>query len=280
MNQRALFDTVSYKVSNITARKYSTSFSAGIRMLRKDQRDGISAIYGFTRFADEIVDTFHEHDKAALLEQFERDTYQAIESRISLNPILNSFQLTVNKYNIDYQLIDQFLTSMKMDLVDQFYDRESYEYYILGSAEVVGLMCLQVFVEGNTEQYEALKPSAMKLGAAFQKVNFLRDMAADYELLGRTYFPGLDFEQLDDEHKSRLEKEIVDDFAEAYKGILRLPKSARFGVYLAYRYYRRLFRKIQMMPASTIKSQRVRISNSSKVALLARSYVKHSFNLL
>ncbi len=280
MNQRALFDTVSFRISNVTARKYSTSFSAGIRMLRKDQRDGISAIYGFTRFADEIVDTFHEQDKTLLLERFERDTYDAIERGISLNPILNSFQLTVNKYNIDRQLIDQFLHSMKMDLTEQLYDRESFEYYILGSAEVVGLMCLKVFVEGNVEMYKTLKPSAMKLGAAFQKVNFLRDMAADYELLGRTYFPGLDFEQLDDNHKAKLEKEIAEDFAEAYKGILNLPKSSRFGVYLAYRYYRRLFRKIQLMPASTIKSQRVRISNPSKVALLARSYVKHSFNLL
>lgn len=280
MNQKALFDKVSFKASKITAMNYSTSFSLGIKMLPKEQQLGINAIYGFTRFADEIVDTFHDYNKRALLEKFEADTYQAIEDGISMNPILNSFQATVNKYNIDHELIDTFLNSMKSDLQDKEFDRQAFDEYILGSAEVVGLMCLKVFINGDDNRYKALKPYAMHLGAAFQKVNFLRDLESDFENLGRTYFPGIAFHQLSDEHKSGIEKEIRTDFTEAFKGILMLPKESRLGVYLAYVYYKRLFEKISLLPAQTIKEGRVRISNPFKLALLFQSVIRHQLNIL
>ncbi|MEY4330660.1 MAG: hypothetical protein RL609_1408, partial [Bacteroidota bacterium] len=214
------------------------------------------------------------------LEKFRKDTVEALEMRISLNPILNAFQSVVHQYNIEWELIDTFLKSMEMDLDDRVYDQSEYETYILGSAEVVGLMCLRVFTRGNNEQYLHLKPSAMRLGAAFQKINFLRDLKSDFEILGRVYFPGIDLTHFDDETKKLLEKEIEVDFREAYKGIVQLPKEARYGVYLAYTYYVRLFEKIRLLPASVLMKERVRIPNPKKLTLMFGSYLKHNFNLL
>lgn len=280
MTHQALFDQVSRQTSRNVTRAYSTSFSMGIRLLGKELRNPIYAIYGFVRLADEIVDTFHGHDKAKLLNEFTRDTWKALDEGISLNPVLHSFQLTVRQYNIDRQLIAQFLHSMEMDLHQQRHDSGSYEEYILGSAEVVGLMCLKVFCLGDESQYEALKPAAMRLGAAFQKVNFLRDLRADYEQLGRVYFPGTDFHSLTAQQKKDIESDIAADFAAAYKGIVQLPAQSRFGVYIAYKYYLKLFQKIRRMPPSRIREQRVRIPNQTKWALLIGSYLRHSFNLL
>ena len=280
MNQKTLFDKVSYQCSRATTHAYSTSFSMGIRSLGKRFRDPVYAIYGFVRFADEIVDTFHDYDKALLMSRFREDTVRAIEDKISLNPILNSFQEVYHTYNIDWELVDTFLRSMEMDLHEQEYDRAGFETYILGSAEVVGLMCLKVFTSGDQAEYDRLKPYAMRLGAAFQKINFLRDLKADYENLGRAYFPQLDLSRFGESEKYQIEREIAEDFDEAYKGILMLPKDARFGVYVAYTYYTRLFQKIKSLPSHRIMEERIRIPNQKKFALILKSFVQHNLNLL
>ena len=277
---RALFDTYSFKASKHVTKSYSTSFYAGVRFLDKKIRDDIHGIYGFVRFADEIVDTFHEQNKEELLDEFVVDTYKAIDRKISLNPILNSFQMVVNKYNIDHALIDQFLHSMRMDLNPVDYTQESYEEYILGSAEVVGLMCLKVFVYGDEGEYQRLKPFAMKLGSAFQKINFLRDMKDDFKELGRVYFPGVDMEGLSLEDKKRIEEEIQLEFDDAFVGIKQLPKSSRLGVYVSYVYYTKLLRKIKRKTAKDLLDERVRVPNNTKVLLFAKSYVRNSMNLL
>jgi phytoene/squalene synthetase len=274
------FDTISHEMSTLTTKRYSTSFSLGIKMLNPEIQKPIYAIYGFVRFADEIVDSFHSFDKTKLLADFRVQTYQAINDGISLNPILNSFQWAVNRYNIPLSLIETFLESMKMDLNKQAYDEEQYKKYILGSAEVVGLMCLKVFVNGDEQEYLRLKPSAMKLGSAFQKINFLRDLNADYKHLGRVYFPGIDMEEFNATVKQEIERDIEIDFHEGYLGIVQLPKNARFGVYLAYIYYYKLFAKIKNTPAKVILNERVRIPNNRKVGLLLSSYVRHNLNLL
>lgn len=277
---KALYDKVSIRCSRLTTRAYSTSFSLGIRCLEKELRDPIYAIYGFVRFADEIVDTFHDYDKKDLLDRFKKDTYAAISEKISLNPILNSFQATVNKYKIDAMLIEQFLKSMEMDLTEKFHDAESFKEYILGSAEVVGLMCLHVFCKGNNEMYERLKPYAMSLGSAFQKINFLRDLKADYVGMGRTYFPGLELTQFDKTNKQKIEANIAHDFEEGFKGIKMLPRSARFGVYVAYVYYLALFKKIRNTQPGNVIACRISIRKRHKATLLAYSYVKHQLNLI
>ena len=277
---KQLFDTVSIKCSRLTTKTYSTSFSIGILCLGKALRDPIYAIYGFVRFTDEIVDSFHDYDKKELLERFKKETYLAIDEKISLNPILNSFQATVNEYAIEKELIDRFLISMEMDLEQKEYDSEGLKQYILGSAEVVGLMCLRVFCNGNAGSYEKLKPYAMSLGSAFQKVNFLRDLDADFVGMGRAYFPGLDMNRFDDQYKKLIEESIESDFHNGYLGIRQLPHSSRFGVYVAYVYYLSLFRKIKNTPSAKILQSRIRIRNRHKVALLAYSYFKHQLNLL
>jgi 15-cis-phytoene synthase len=277
---KALFDRVSYRCSKAVTNTYSSSFSLAIRFLHKDFVDPIHGIYGFVRFADEIVDSFHDFPKAHLLERFKEETYRAIDERISLNPILNSFQFVVNEFGIERELIEKFLSSMEMDLRKADYTQEKYEEYILGSAEVVGLMCLKVFTEGNSEMYENLKAPAMKLGSAFQKINFLRDLKADYNELGRSYFPGIDVSKLDDETKHAIEADIQADFDAGYEGIIGLPKKARFGVYLAYIYYTALFKKIASIPSARILEERISISKPRKASLLFGSYVRHSFNLI
>jgi 15-cis-phytoene synthase len=275
-----LFDKVSIRCSRLTTNLYSTSFSLGIRCLKKEMRDPIYAIYGFVRFADEIVDTLHSFDKQALLQRFRSDTHQAIREKISLNPILNSFQATVNQHDIELDVIDQFLHSMEMDLTRQTHDQQSFDNYILGSAEVVGLMCLKVFCRGDLTLYKKLTPYAMRLGAAFQKINFLRDLNADYIGMGRTYFPGIDLDRFDDQAKKEIEARIADDLQQGYMGIQKLPRSARFGVYVAYVYYRALFKKIKNTPSDHVLRQRIRIRNRHKAGLLAYSYVKHQLNLI
>jgi len=275
-----IYDNVSIQCSKITTKSYSTSFSMGIRFLNKRFRNPIYSIYGFVRFADEIVDTFHEYNKADLLENFKKDTYKAIEEKISLNPILNSFQKVVNEYSIPKNLIDSFLESMEMDLNKNLYDQTGYEKYILGSAEVVGLMCLKVFTENNVELYNSLEHSAMKLGSAFQKINFLRDLKADYQELGRVYFPGVNMIHFNSDVKKDIEKDIELDFKQGFEGIKKLPKDARFGVYVAYVYYYRLFHKIKSIPAEKIMNERIRIPNNKKYRLFLGSYLKHSLNLL
>lgn len=277
---KALFDDVSIRCSRLTTRAYSTSFSLGIFCLEREMRDPVYSIYGFVRFADEIVDTFHEYDKSTLLSRFRDETYKSIEEGISLNPILNSFQHTVRKYNIERELIDQFLKSMEMDLDQKSYDPSAFQEYILGSAEVVGLMCLRVFSKGDTEMYEHLKPFAMSLGSAFQKVNFLRDLKADYIGMGRSYFPGLDIRRFDETTKREIEQSIADDFSVAFKGIQQLPRASRFGVYVAYVYYLALFNKIKNTPSHMVLSKRIRIRNRHKARLLAYSFVKHQLNML
>ena len=240
-----LFHEVSQDCSRITTEKYSTSFFSAIKLLHKDFRTPICNIYGFVRFADEIVDSFHEHPKADLLADFKKSTYEAIDKKISLNPILNSFQITVNEYQIDHHLIEAFLYSMELDLEKREYDKAGYEEYIYGSAEVVGLMCLHVFCAGHKEEYESLKPYAKSLGAAFQKVNFLRDFRADYEGLERIYFPGCNFNNFSEKDKLEIERDIQKDFDHAFEGIQKLPVKARFGVYVAFKYYLSLFKKIK-----------------------------------
>ncbi len=275
-----LFDSVSIRCSRLTTKAYSTSFSLGISCLEKELRDPIYSIYGFVRFADEIVDTFHEYDKESLLQRFKDDTYLSIKEKISLNPILNSFQCTVHKFKIEKELIEQFLRSMQMDLNEKSYDSQGLQEYILGSAEVVGLMCLRVFTKGDGEMYEHLKPYAMSLGAAFQKINFLRDLKADYIGMGRTYFPNLEIKHFDDNSKREIEASIEEDFNEGYKGITKLPRGARFGVYVAYVYYLALFKKIRNTPSEHVLNQRIRIRNRHKATLLAYSFVKHQLNLI
>lgn len=278
---KALFDQLSFRTSKIVTQRYSTSFSLGILGLKRELHDPIYAIYGFVRFADEIVDTFHDYPKDRLLQDFKRDTYRAIEDGISLNPILNSFQQVVRDYNIDLELIDTFLQSMEMDLdPNREYDQKMYDIYILGSAEVVGLMCLKVFVQGREEEYQRLKDSAMKLGSAFQKINFLRDLSADFHELGRTYFPGVDLGNFDEVTKMHIEEDIEKDFAAGFEGIKQLPKGSRFGVYIAYVYYYSLFGKIKRTSASVIFKERIRIPNRRKYRLFLSSYLRHSFNLL
>lgn len=277
---KELFDKVSLSCSVKTTHSYSTSFSLGIRFLEKQFRDPIYAVYGFVRFADEIVDTFHDYNKKELFERFVEDTWLAIDNRISLNPILNAFQWAYHKYNIDKEHVVTFLKSMEMDLEETAYDREGFEEYILGSAEVVGLMCLRVFTNGDDALYHKLFPYAKSLGSAFQKINFLRDLHADYLELGRAYFPGLEVEQFDENTKRQIEAEIEEDFREAYKGIIQLPKNARLGVYVAYVYYYRLFKKIQSLPSNRVLEERIRVSNKRKMALFVTSYFRHSFNLL
>lgn len=271
---RQLFNDVSIRSSKMTTQAYSTSFSLGIYCLNSKLHDAIYSIYGFVRFADEIVDTFHEHDKETLLTEFRRDTFNAIDRGISLNPILNSFQMVVNEYNIDHELIDCFLKSMEMDLDKNAHNQKSYEEYILGSAEVVGLMCLYVFTDGDKTEYEKLKPSAMRLGSAFQKVNFLRDMKSDYFELGRMYFPSLNISRFDEDAKKQIEKDIEADFDEALKGIRQLPTTSRFGVYVAYVYYKSLFKKIKALPSKKIMEERIRIPNLQKIGLLITSYFR------
>ncbi|MGY6561966.1 MAG: phytoene/squalene synthase family protein [Luteibaculaceae bacterium] len=279
-NNVALFDKVCIECSRNITNSYSTSFSLGVRLLGKSLQDPIHAIYGFVRFADEIVDTFHEFKKEELLLRFKQDTYQSIAEGISLNPVLQSFQQVVNKYQIDKELIDCFLRSMEMDLDQTHHDQGSYEDYILGSAEVVGLMCLKVFVNGNQEEYLRLKTPAMKLGSAFQKINFLRDLQADYVQLGRTYFPGVNISKLNEETKREIEADIEIDFKAGYEGILQLPKEARLGVYIAYIYYYRLFQKIKNTPSEALLKTRIRIPNQKKYSLFVTSYLRHSLNLL
>ena len=272
---KKLFDELSFKISKQTTKQYSTSFSLGIMALSSKIRNPIYAIYGYVRLADEIVDSFHGFDKSKLLSRFRDETFLAIEEKISLNPILQSFQETVSQYQIDHQLIRQFLASMEMDLHKIDYNSDLYKEYIVGSAEVVGLMCLQIFVDGDKAEYEKLKPYAMVLGSAFQKVNFLRDMKDDYEVLGRTYFPNVDIAAFDNSVKAEIEKEITEEFRQALEGIKKLPASSRFGVYLAFRYYLSLFKKIKKTSAAEIINQRIRISNSKKISLMMGCYVEY-----
>ena len=277
---KQLFDNVSLKTSKMVTNSYSTSFSLGIKFLHKQFQDPIYSIYGFVRFADEIVDTFHDFIKKELLDEFKLETYRAIERGISLNPVLNSFQKVVNDYKIDLHLIETFLKSMEMDLEKKEYTEEGYKEYILGSAEVVGLMCLRVFVKGNQKMYDDLTPYAMALGSAFQKINFLRDLHADYLGMGRVYFPNVEIKELDPQTKAALEDDIEIDFNKGLEGIKLLPKDSRFGVYVAYIYYRKLFNKIKSLHPERILEERIRIPNTQKMALFASSYVRHSLNLL
>ncbi|MGI0107735.1 phytoene/squalene synthase family protein [Salinimicrobium sp. WS361] len=271
---KSLFDDLSVQVSRLTTRSYSTSFSLGIYFLHDRLRDPIYSIYGFVRVADEIVDSFEGYDQEYLLRKFREDTYEALELKISANPILNSFQEVVHEYDIDTQLIDTFLQSMEMDLQKVDYTDEKYQQYILGSAEVVGLMCLHVFTGGDKKMFAELKPYAMKLGAAFQKVNFLRDLKDDYHVLGRTYFPGVDMENFSGEAKKQIEQEIEEDFSIALQGIKMLPASSKGGVYLAYVYYQSLFKKIKRLPAKRVLSGRIRINNGRKVGLMINSLLE------
>jgi 15-cis-phytoene synthase len=279
---KELFDDVSNGCSEMVTKKYSTSFSMAVNMLSPKIRADIYNIYGFVRFADEIVDTFHDYDKEQLMRHFEQDYYFAKEQKISLNPILHSFQQTVHKYNIPDEMVQAFLKSMKADLYKTTYNtKEEYDEYIFGSADVVGLMCLKVFVNGDEKLYVELRDAAMRLGSAFQKVNFLRDLKDDFELLNRSYFPNIDFGKLDAASKQLIIDEIENDFDYAYtNGILKLPVEAKFGVYMAYRYYRRLLKKLKNLPSEKIMDTRIRISNPMKINLLARSYVKYKLNII
>jgi len=278
---KALFDTVSYKCSKVVTQYYSTSFTLATKMLGVSIRSDIYNIYGFVRFADEIVDTFHDYNKEELFNNFEKDLKHAINHKISLNPILNSFQHTYHKYDIPFELVAAFIKSMRMDLVKKRYETISeYEEYIYGSADVVGLMCLCVFVNGNKEQYDELKESAMALGSAFQKVNFLRDLKADFDFLERSYFPNTNLLELDESSKKRIVDEIKADFAIGYSGIKGLPSNAKFGVYTAYIYYRKLLQKLQNTPPLEIKNTRIRVPNYQKFGLLAKSYVNYKLQLV
>lgn len=275
---KKLYDELAYKVSKGVTQKYSTSFSLGILALDRSLRPAIYAVYGYVRLADEIVDSFHDYDKVCLLNRFKTETWNALEEGIALNPILQSFQDTVNTFNIDRGLIEQFLCSMEMDLQEIEYDSELYKKYILGSAEVVGLMCLQVFTDGDRSAFEKLKPYAMKLGSAFQKVNFLRDLKDDFQLLGRSYFPDLDLSKFNNSVKSQIERDIEKEFSEALIGITKLPRKSRFGVYLAYRYYLSLFKKIKGMSAEKILKERIRIPNGEKLSMAMFSYLKYKIS--
>ncbi len=275
-----LYDEVSFKISKNVTQKYSSSFSMGIKALKPQLREAIYGIYGFVRLADEIVDSFHDYNQKQLLDDFKQETNKALEQKFSLNPIIHSFQEVVFKYGIEKQLIDQFLHSMEMDLEKIEYNSDLYKEYILGSAEVVGLMCLHVFVEGDYKDYEKLKPYAMKLGSAFQKINFLRDLKDDFYILGRTYFPGVDLTRFDDTIKKEIEKDIQSEFEEALIGIKMLPISSRFGVYLAYKYYFSLFKKIKNSSANKVLSERVRIPDGYKLLMMSKSYLDYKLSNL
>ena len=278
---KKLFDQVSENCSKVVTESYSTSFTLATKMLDSSIRQDIYNIYGFVRFADEIVDSFHDFDKQNLLNLFELDLKKSIKDKISLNPILNSFQKTFNKYEIDYELVDSFLKSMKWDLnKKQYLNKEEFDEYVYGSADVVGLMCLKVFVKGNQKQYNDLKPYAMSLGSAFQKVNFLRDLKADHDGLNRSYFPNLNIEEFDEESKKIILNEIDKDFSHALKGIFLLPSSARFGVYTAYKYYLKLLNKLKNTNPLKIKTTRIRVPNYQKINVLARSYIRYRLNIL
>ncbi|HMR17491.1 MAG TPA: phytoene/squalene synthase family protein [Mariniflexile sp.] len=278
---KALFDTVSFNTSKLVTKTYSTSFSLATKMLATSIRSDIYNIYGFVRFADEIVDSFHGYNKEILLNRFSDDLEHALNDKISLNPILNAFQHTFHQYQIDKSLVDAFMKSMRLDLhKNNYLTEEDFKMYIYGSADVVGLMCLKVFVKGDDEKYEALKDSAMALGSAFQKVNFLRDLKADFDGLNRSYFPNVDLEKLDETSKQHIIDDIENDFENGLKGIKKLPIEAKFGVFMAYRYYRQLLKKLKKTPALQIRSARIRVSNPKKVELLMRSYVKYQLNLL
>ncbi|MBZ9651301.1 phytoene/squalene synthase family protein [Psychroflexus montanilacus] len=278
---KSLFDTVSRDCSKLVTNSYSTSFSIATKLLAPSIRQDIYNIYGFVRFADEIVDTFHDYDKSTLFKSFQKEMYEAINHKISLNPILNSFQETVHKYNIDPHLYESFMDSMEKDLHKSNYlTQEEYEAYIYGSADVVGLMCLKVFVKGDTEAYENLKDDAMKLGSAFQKVNFLRDLKADCEELERSYFPNADLSRLDENTKNAIISEIDADFQAGLRGIGKLPVEAKLGVYTAYIYYSKLLQKLKNTPSLEIKNKRIRVPNYQKASLLAKSYISCRFNLV
>lgn len=278
---KSLFDQISFDCSRNVTKSYSTSFSAAVKMLAPSIRQDIYNIYGFVRFADEIVDTFHDYNKEALFELFEKDLDNAIQNKISLNPILNSFQYTVHKYNIPQPMITAFMDSMKLDLHKTTYNSfEEYNEYIYGSADVVGLMCLTVFVNGDNAKFRELEHSAMRLGSAFQKVNFLRDLKADYEDLNRSYFPNTDLSRLDEHSKQAIIDEIEADFEEGFKGILKLPLEAKFGVYTAFVYYKKLLSKLKKTPSLEIKTARIRVPNYEKLGLLAKCYVNYRLNLL
>ncbi|MEM7654712.1 MAG: phytoene/squalene synthase family protein [Bacteroidota bacterium] len=274
-----LYQSTCMECSKLITKNYSTSFTLGIRTLHKRFHLPIYAIYGFVRYADEIVDTFHEHDKKLLLERFWADTDEALKRRISLNPVLHAFQAVVHQYNIEYELIAAFLKSMEMDLYHQDYSQNMYETYIYGSAEVVGLMCLRVFCEGDDAWYQRLKEPARSLGKAFQKVNFLRDMKSDFQERGRVYFPGVNFTQFNLMDKQAIEADIQRDFDHAYTGIVGLPKGARSGVLLAYRYYLRLFHKITKMPPAKILQERIRIPDNQKLAILVGTYFQQQLKV-
>ena len=278
---KQLFDDESFKCSKLVTKSYSTSFSLAVKMLAPSIREDIYNIYGFVRFADEIVDSFHGYQKEQLIQDFETDYYKALESDISLNPILNAFQITVKKNNISDDLVQAFLKSMKMDLVKSEYNTKAeYDDYIYGSANVVGLMCLKVFVQGNQEKYDALKDEAMRLGSAFQKVNFLRDLKDDNLVLNRNYFPGVDLRSFDDEAKKAIIAEIDEDFKAAREGIKKLPLEAKFGVFTAYVYYKKLLNKLERTPSHKIGTSRIRVSNYSKAGLLAQSFVTYKLRLV
>lgn len=275
-----LFDNTAFGCSKLITQAYSTSFTLGIKTLDKRFHDPIYAIYGYVRYADEIVDTFHGHDKGSLLERFRKETYVAIEEQISMNPVLHAFQKVVREYDIEHELIDSFLNSMEMDLYHDRYNDNLYAEYIYGSAEVVGLMCLRVFCQNDDALYQQLKPAAKALGSAFQKVNFLRDMKSDYIERGRVYFPGMNFTTFDQKAKRQVEENIQADFDAAYIGIMNLPDGARMGVYLAYIYYLALFDKIKKSAADVVKQERIRVSDRRKIGLLVSTYVKSSLNIL
>lgn len=278
---KSIFDTVSKDCSRIITQTYSTSFSMATKMLSSTIRQDIYNIYGFVRLADEIVDSFHDYDKEALFVQFEADLEAALQNKISLNPILNSFQETYHTYGLEKDMVDAFMSSMRQDLHKTVYHtEEEYKNYIYGSADVVGLMCLKVFVNGDSQQYNTLKQTAMALGSAFQKVNFLRDLKADHDQLNRTYFPNTDLDNLDERSKQAIIDDIENDFSEGLKGIKQLPLEAKFGVFMAYRYYNQLLKKLKTTPALEIKSTRIRVPDYKKVELLTRSYVKYQLNLL
>lgn len=276
-----LFDKTTYKVSRVITNTYSTSFSFATGLLSKEHRNAIYAIYGFVRFADEIVDTFHHHDKKFLLQRFEQDLQLAIKQNVSLNPVLHAFQLVIHKFNIPYEEVDSFLTSMKFDLEKKEYrTRKEASEYIYGSADVVGLMCLRVFCDGNENYYNELKGPAMRLGSAFQKVNFLRDLKNDAEFLGRTYFPDLNYQDFNEETKSKIVADIEDDFREAYSGIKKLPTDSKVAVMVAYLYYRNLLKKLKHTPASKIKEVRIRISNTRKIIILIKAVLLGKLKLI
>jgi 15-cis-phytoene synthase len=279
MDAKKLYDNTSLECSKLITNRYSTSFSLGIKTLDKKYHNAIYAIYGFVRYADEIVDTFHDHDKLTLLREFKAETYKTIAQKISLNPVLHAFQLVVNQYSIDHDLIEAFLKSMEMDLDFKTYDDSCYKEYIYGSAEVVGLMCLKIFCEGDQKEYERLEGYACKLGAAFQKVNFLRDIKSDYEERGRVYFPGVDFNQFDKSAKILIEEDIQKDFDEALIGIQQLPKGAKLGVKVAYLYYINLFNKIKALAPEVITNERIRIPNGKKISLLLSTYISSKLGL-